>query len=113
MNDDKTATGNDHGEKRLLAIALRYSGEGAPRVTAKGYGVIGEQILERARKHAIPIRQDAELSGVLAGVPLGEEIPESLYLAVAEVLAFAYRLSNPIPDEPLPPPGEEISVDAQ
>lgn len=89
----------DPAERRLLAVALRYSGEGAPRVTAKGYGVIGEQILQRAREHEVPIRQDAELSGLLAQVPLGEEIPETLYLAVAEVLAFAYRLSGELPGE--------------
>ncbi|MEJ2632068.1 MAG: EscU/YscU/HrcU family type III secretion system export apparatus switch protein [Acidihalobacter sp.] len=88
----------DPTERRLLAVALHYSGEGAPRVTAKGYGVIGEQILERARTHDVPIRQDAELSGLLARVPLGDEIPETLYLAVAEVLAFAYRLSGGGPE---------------
>ena len=88
----------DPGERRLLAVALQYGGEGAPRVTAKGYGAIGEQILERARAHDVPIRQDAELSGLLARVPLGDEIPENLYLAVAEVLAFAYRLSGAAPE---------------
>ncbi|MEJ2480739.1 MAG: EscU/YscU/HrcU family type III secretion system export apparatus switch protein [Acidihalobacter sp.] len=88
----------DSGERRLLAVALHYGGEGAPRVTAKGYGAIGEQILERARAHDVPIRQDAELSGLLARVPLGDEIPENLYLAVAEVLAFAYRLSDMAPE---------------
>ena len=88
----------DPGERRLLAVALHYGGEGAPRVTAKGYGVIGEQILERAREHDVPIRQDSELSGLLARVPLGDEIPENLYLAVAEVLAFAYRLSGETPE---------------
>lgn len=81
-------------ERRLLAVALRYGGEGAPRVAAKGYGAVGAQILERARTHGVPIRQDAELSGLLAQVPLGDEVPETLYLAVAEVLAFAYRLSG-------------------
>lgn len=91
-------TPKDPSERRLLAVALRYSGEGAPRVTAKGYGVIGEQILERARAHDVPIRQDAELSGLLAQVPLGEQIPQALYLAVAEVLAFAYRLSGELPE---------------
>lgn len=102
----------DPSERRLLAVALHYSGEGAPQVTAKGYGVIGERILERAREHNVPIRQDAELSGLLARVPLGDEIPENLYLAVAEVLAFAYRLSGTEPealrdDEQAPPSDDE------
>lgn len=86
-------------DRRLLAVALRYSGEGAPRLTAKGYGVIGEQILKRARANEVPIRQDAELTGLLAQVPLGDEVPEALYLAVAEVLAFAYRLSGTSPEQ--------------
>ncbi len=100
MNSQNDSFENkDANEKRLLAVALHYSGEGAPQVMAKGYGVIGEQILKRAKEHSIPIRQDAQLSGLLAQVPLGEEIPESLYLAVAEVLAFAYRLSSSAPEE--------------
>ncbi|AOV16653.1 hypothetical protein BJI67_05875 [Acidihalobacter aeolianus] len=77
---------------RRLAIALKYNGEGAPRVTAKGQGEIGERIMEIARLHNVPMRADAQLCQVLAQVPLGDEIPESLYVAVAEVLAFAYRI---------------------
>ncbi|OBS09793.1 EscU/YscU/HrcU family type III secretion system export apparatus switch protein [Acidihalobacter prosperus] len=77
-----------------LAVALRYDGEGAPKITAKGRGEIGKRIIELAQAHQVPLRQDAELCQVLAQVPLGEEIPEALYVAVAEVLAFAYRLSG-------------------
>lgn len=98
-HDRKTSTAQKE-ERRLLAIALHYSGEGAPKVTAKGYGAIGESILARAREHAVPIREDAQLCGVLAQVPVGEEIPEELYVAVAEVLAFAYRLSGESPVVP-------------
>ena len=92
-------------QQRLLAIALRYTGTGTPRVTAKGSGEIAEKILERARQHHVPIREDRELTPILAQVPLGEEIPENLYLAVAEVLAFAYRLSEESQKyQPEPPP---------
>lgn len=77
-----------------LAIALKYNGEGAPRITAKGRGEVGERIIKLARAHQVPLRNDAELCQVLAQVPLGEEIPEALYVAVAEVLAFAYRLNG-------------------
>ena len=79
------------------AIALHYSGRGAPRVTAKGKGVVAEEILALAREHNIPLREDAALTGLLARIELGDEIPEKLYLAVAEVIAFAYRLSGKQP----------------
>ena len=79
------------------AIALHYSGRGAPRVTAKGKGVVAEEILALAREHNIPLREDAALTGLLARIDLGDEIPEKLYVAVAEVIAFAYRLSGKMP----------------
>jgi flagellar biosynthesis protein len=77
-----------------LAVALHYDGRNAPRVTAKGRGALAEQILALAEAHGVPLEQDPELAALLAQIPLGEEIPEALYLAVAEVIAFAYLLSG-------------------
>jgi flagellar biosynthesis protein len=77
-----------------LAVALSYDGRNAPRVTAKGRGALAEQILALAEAHGVPLEQDPELAALLAQIPLGEEIPEALYLAVAEVIAFAYLLSG-------------------
>ncbi|MDT8406732.1 MAG: EscU/YscU/HrcU family type III secretion system export apparatus switch protein [Methylococcales bacterium] len=77
-----------------LAIALRYDGEHAPKVTAKGEGVTAEQILALAEQHNIPLQAEPDLARVLAKVPLGDEIPEQLYRAVAEVIAFAYFLGG-------------------
>lgn len=79
---------------RRLAVALDYDGQGAPRVTAKGRGLVAQEILERAAQNDVPLRYDEDLVELLATVPLGEEIPERLYVAVAEVLAFAYYLSG-------------------
>ncbi len=79
------------------AVALRWSGEGAPQVTAKGREEVAERILALAREHDVPIREDGELTAVLAQVQLGDTIPEELYLAVAQVIAFAYRLSGKNP----------------
>lgn len=76
------------------AVALRYDGEGAPRLTAKGHGETAERILALARRHGIPIQQDRALVELLAQVRLGEEIPPVLYAAVAELLAFVYGLSG-------------------
>src|SRR5690554_2724212 len=75
--------------KRQLAVALEYAGDGAPRVTAKGGGDIAKAIMKAADEHGIPLRSDHELVELLAQLPLESEIPETLYRAVAEVIAFA------------------------
>ncbi len=77
-----------------LAVALKYEGGGAPRVTATGKGVIAEQIIELAKEHDVPLYEEAELVQLLSAVELNAEIPETLYIAVAEVIAFAYQLSG-------------------
>ncbi len=84
------------GEDRLIsqAVALRYDGESAPVVSAKGHGCIAEEIIKRARQHDIPVQEKPELVRFLSRVELGDEIPEALYLAVAEVIAFAFMLRN-------------------
>jgi flagellar biosynthesis protein len=84
-------TDKSHSD-RPLAIALRWEGSGAPRVTAKGRGEVAKRILELAAKHAVPLREDPALVEVLSLVDLGREIPAPLYQAVAEVIAFAYSL---------------------
>ena len=81
-----------------IAVALKYDGKNAPKVTAKGEGLTAEQILEIADRHSIPLQTDPELAKILAQVPLGEEIPRELYVAVAEVIAFAYFLSGKTPN---------------
>jgi flagellar biosynthesis protein len=85
------------GQKRLQAVALRFRAgqDAAPRVTAKGSGHVAERILELARQHYIPVRQDKDLVQVLSLLDLNQEIPANVYQAVAEILAFVYRLGNP------------------
>ena len=80
--------------KRQLAVALHYDKTGAPRVVAKGRGSIGAKIIEVAKAHDIPIEENEVLAGALSNVELGDEIPEELYKAVAEVLIFVLRLSG-------------------
>ena len=79
---------------KKLAITMRWDGKGAPKVTAKGQGLVAEQIIAIAQKHDVPMRQDAELVKLLSTVELNDEIPDQLYLAVAEVIAFAYTLKD-------------------
>jgi flagellar biosynthesis protein len=77
-----------------LAVALHYDKQGAPRVVAKGRGTIGEKIIEVAKANNIPIEENEVLAGALSNVELGDEIPQELYKAVAEVLIFVLRLSG-------------------
>lgn len=76
------------------AVALEYDGKQAPRITAKGKGEVAERILALADEHGIPLREDPDLVTLLAQLDLGTEIPSNLYVAVAEVLAFAYMVSG-------------------
>ena len=80
-------------EGRTRAAALRYDPDEspAPRVIARGDGLIADRILAIAREHNIPIHQDPALVDVLSRLDLDEQIPPALYLAIAEVLAFLYR----------------------
>ncbi|VAW77044.1 Flagellar biosynthesis protein FlhB [hydrothermal vent metagenome] len=81
-----------------LAVALQYDGDSAPRVTAKGRDALAEQILQIARQHGIPIQENQPLASLLANIETGDEIPEALYLAVAQVISFAYYLSGKVPE---------------
>lgn len=80
--------------KNPLAVALQYDRTGAPRVVAKGRGALGEKIVEIAREHDVPIEENEVLAGALSNIDIGDEIPEELYRAVAEVLVFVLRMSG-------------------
>ncbi len=77
------------------AVALQYDRlkHQAPLVVATGKGLIAERILQIAREHDIPIRQDPDLIQVLSKLDLGEVIPSELYPVIAEIFAFVYRLN--------------------
>jgi flagellar biosynthesis protein len=78
------------------AVALRYDSkkDRAPKISAKGRRQLAEKILELARHYDIPIRQDKNLLQILSRLDLNREVPPEVYQAVAEILAFIYRLSN-------------------
>lgn len=81
--------------KRRQAAALSYEhGQQAPQVTAKGQGLVAENIIEKAKEHDIPILEDASLVELLTELNINESIPEDLYEAVAEVFAFVYRIDQ-------------------
>ena len=81
------------------AVALFYDGETAPKLTAKGTNEVAEQIIALAKEYDVPIREEPELVNLLTRLKLGEEIPRELYIAVAEVIAFAYMLKGKVPEQ--------------
>ncbi len=81
--------------ERRRASALSYGPtQNAPKVVAAGQGLIADRILEIAAAAGVPIREDAALVNALSSLDLGQEIPEDLFVAVAEALAWAYRLDR-------------------
>ncbi|MFH1215949.1 MAG: EscU/YscU/HrcU family type III secretion system export apparatus switch protein [Pseudomonadota bacterium] len=82
--------------QRKKAVALRYDQkqDASPKVVGKGLGHMAEKLLELAKKHNIPIHEDADLVEVLGKLEINEEIPESTYFIVAEILAFVYRTNQ-------------------
>jgi flagellar biosynthesis protein len=80
-------------EMRRRATALRYSeGSDAPEVVATGAGEIAKKILAAAEETGVPVRRDPALVEALSKLDVGQAIPPELYVAVAEALAWAYRL---------------------
>ncbi len=83
-----------------IAVALSYSAEngGAPRVVAKGQGHLAARIREIGAKHGVPIIERKPLARALfKTVEVGSEIPHELFRAVAEILAYVYKLKGKNP----------------
>lgn len=86
-----------------LAVALAYgAGKAAPQVVAKGRGLLAEAIIERARDAGVYVHESPELVSLLMQVDLDQHIPPELYFAVAELLAWIYRLEHGDTVPPLP-----------
>ena len=83
-------------EKDVVA-ALKYTGDGAPKVVAAGRGHVAATILARAHEAGVPVHRDPELADALAQLALGQEVPQAMWNAVAEVLAWAYGLPGRAP----------------
>ena len=82
-------------QERALAVALAYApGDAAPKVVAKGKGLIAEEIINRARSHGVYVHESPELVTLLLQVDMDEHIPPQLYVAVAELLAWLYRVEE-------------------
>lgn len=83
---------------RKAAVALGYDPQqdAAPKVLAAGQGEIARLIEEAARAHGVPVHQDHPLAQALVRLEVGAQIPPELYRAVAELLAFLYKLESEV-----------------
>jgi flagellar biosynthesis protein len=102
-------SGQDHPPyTRRQATALAYDAgnrEATPRVVAKGYGIVADMIVQRAKEAGLYVHESPEMVSLLMQVDLDAHIPPALYQAVAELLSWVYRLEN---EEPLREAGRAI-----
>ena len=80
------------------AVALSYDGKQAPTLAAKGDDELAQAIIQLALQAQVPIYENAELSQWLSKLELGDEIPQALYITIAEILAFVYKLEGKEPE---------------
>ena len=83
-------------DRQKKAVALKYDRQSdqAPKVTAKGKGIVAQKIIDLAMEHDIPIKDDPDLIEVLSNLEINQEIPSEIYVAVAELLAFVYSVNS-------------------
>ena len=77
-----------------MALGYNRQKDNAPKVLAAGSGEVAKNIINLAKSHDIPIKEDADLVEVLSKVDLNEEVPPNLYKAVAEIFSFLYQMTN-------------------
>jgi flagellar biosynthesis protein len=103
MNENK-----EEIRKKAAAVSYDVGKDTSPRVVAKGKGYVADRIIELAREHGIPLHEDRSLVEILVKLDLGENIPYELYQAVAEVLAFIYRIERHVTEGKLRPDSANI-----
>ena len=87
-------------KRKAAALKYQHGTDAVPRLVAKGEGYIADKIIALAKEHGIPIHEDRNLVEVLSTLDLYETVPPELYKAVAEVLAFIYRMTKEVPQAP-------------
>ena len=98
--------------KQQSAVALAYQhGDGAPKVVAKGKGLLAERIIEHAQQAGVFVHESKELVALLMDVDLDRQIPPALYRVIAELLAWLYHVeSAPGNGAPAPPAPHAASL---
>ena len=85
---------NNLSRKSVVSLKYKKGKDSAPKITAKGKGWVAEKIIKMAHENNIPIREDRDLLNLLSEIDVGQEVPESLYKVVAELLAWVYQLNQ-------------------
>ncbi len=81
-------------------MKYRTDQDPAPKVTAKGEGLVAERIIALAKENQVPIKEDPDLVQILSQVDINREVPPSIYKVVAELLAFVYKMNQKYPNLP-------------
>lgn len=83
-------------EKKKVAAAIKYDveNEAVPRIVATGKGSIADEIIKLAEENDVPLYEDPQLAQLLSSLEVDTEIPPELYVLVAEVLSFVYKLER-------------------
>jgi flagellar biosynthesis protein len=101
---------NDKPTRRQSAVALAYgAGDAAPKVVAKGKGLVAEQIIGRAKDAGVFVHESKELVALLMKVDLDRQIPPTLYRAIAELLAWLYYIESAQVSGRTPPPAPDTA----
>ncbi|MGG3572078.1 EscU/YscU/HrcU family type III secretion system export apparatus switch protein [Bacillus gobiensis] len=85
---------NDHQLRRAVALKYNEQKDLAPKVTAKGEGLLAEEIIKLGEEAGVPIERNPALVQLMTNLTVDEQIPEALYEVVAEVFSFVYRLDK-------------------
>ncbi len=82
------------GIKKAVALGYNKERDNAPKILASGKGELANNIIQVAKEHNIPIKEDKDLVEILSKIDINQEIPPNLYKAVAEVFSFLYRTTK-------------------
>ncbi|ALC81041.1 MULTISPECIES: EscU/YscU/HrcU family type III secretion system export apparatus switch protein [Bacillus] len=85
---------NDHQLRRAVALKYNEQKDLAPKVTAKGEGLLAEEIIKLGEEAGVPIERNPVLVQLMKNLTVDEQIPEALYEVVAEVFSFVYRMDK-------------------
>ena len=83
-----------YGIKKAVALGYNKERDNAPKILASGKGELANNIIQAAKEHNIPIKEDKDLVEILSKIDINQEIPPNLYKAVAEVFSFLYRTTK-------------------
>ena len=93
-NQNQNTETENIADKQAVALKYDMQKDKAPRVVAKGKGHTAEHILEAAQKSSVPVYQNKTLVNMLMALDIDREIPPELYKAIAEVMAYVYKMDK-------------------